>query len=106
MVDTARYFGALLLTLALLGGFLVALRRFGPRLGLAPGGGARLAVTDAVMLDARRRLVVVRDARAGREHVILLGPSGEQVVESREAAPELGLQAANKPLSVITGGAP
>jgi len=95
VVDYARYLGALLFTLALLGGFLLLLRRFGPRLGLigarvsgARGAdGPRLAVVDTIALDARRRLIIVRDARApAREHVILLGPASEHVVESRDAA--------------------
>ncbi|MGD2133744.1 MAG: flagellar biosynthetic protein FliO [Maricaulaceae bacterium] len=89
-LDFARYVGALFVTLALLGVFLVGLRRFGPMLGLARanrrGGPRRLAVEEALMLDARRRLVLVR--ADGREHLLLLGASGETVVESRPAAPE------------------
>jgi len=86
----ARYLGALFFTLALLGLFLVALRRFGPLLGLerfglarAGGGGRRLQVVEAIVLDARRRLVIVR--ADGREHLLLLGAASESVIESRDA---------------------
>jgi len=89
VVDYARYLGALLFTLALLGGFLLLLRRFGPKFGLIAGrtaSGRRLAVVDVLTLDGRRRLIIVRDAATpAREHLILLGPQSETVVESRDA---------------------
>jgi flagellar protein FliO/FliZ len=89
LIDMARYLGALLFTLALLALFLLALRRLGPTLGLErlmPGraGPRRLAVVEALMLDPRRRLVIVR--ADDREHVVLLGASGETLIESRAAA--------------------
>lgn len=86
LVDFGRYVGALLVTLALLGLFLAALKRFGPTLGIerlarASGGSRRLAVVESLMLDPRRRLVLIR--ADGREHLLLLGATGETVVESR-----------------------
>lgn len=88
-LDTARYLGALLVTLALLGGLLLALRRFGPTLGIdrlvAGGkpGPRRLRVVETLMLDPRRRLVIVR--ADGREHLLLLGVAAETVIETRDA---------------------
>jgi flagellar protein FliO/FliZ len=91
LIDFTRYVGALLVTLALLLGFLVAVKRFGPTLGLerlglgrgAAGGPRRLQVVESLMLDPRRRLVLVR--ADGQEHLLLLGATDETVVESREA---------------------
>lgn len=89
-IDYARYLGALFITLALLGALLLALRRFGPGLGLVqltrPGGRVRrMEVAETLLLDARRRLVLVR--ADGREHLLLLG-SAETLIESRPAPPE------------------
>lgn len=50
------------------------------------GGGRRLGVIEAAQIDARRRLVLVR--RDNVEHLVLLGPSGETVVETGIEAPE------------------
>jgi flagellar protein FliO/FliZ len=41
----------------------------------------RLAVLERIMLDPRRQVIILRDGV--REHVILLGMSGEQILESR-----------------------
>lgn len=91
LIDTARYLGALFVTLALLGLLLLAVRRLGPTLGLerllaAKAGPRRLAVVDALMLDPRRRLVIVR--ADDREHVLLLGAAGETLIETRAAPGE------------------
>jgi flagellar protein FliO/FliZ len=61
------------------------------RLGLAapalPGVKRRLRVVESLPLDARRRLVLVR--RDQKEHLLVLGPEGETVVETGiPAAPE------------------
>jgi flagellar protein FliO/FliZ len=45
----------------------------------APGAKRRLKIVEFLPLDARRRLVLVR--RDDREHLIVLGPGGETVVE-------------------------
>ncbi|MBC7768320.1 MAG: flagellar biosynthetic protein FliO [Phycisphaerales bacterium] len=44
----------------------------------------RLKLSESLMLDPRRRLVLVRCD--GREHLILLGPSGDIVVSEMAAA--------------------
>jgi len=54
------------------------------RLGLAgssllPTGRRRLKVVETLPLDLRRKLVIVR--RDNREHLIILSPSSETVVE-------------------------
>lgn len=93
LVDTGRYFGALLAVLGLLGAAYAAARvarsRFSNLSDLmgarAAPTGARASVTQTVMLDARRRLIVARfDAR---EHLILLGAQGETVIATADAPP-------------------
>lgn len=74
-----RFLAALAAVLALLLAGAWCLRRFGPGTGLVPRGGRRLAVVESLSLDPRRRLLLVR--RDGVEHLLLLGPGGECVVE-------------------------
>ena len=64
--------------LALIGIVAWVLRRFGPNLRLGRAG--RLGVVETVALDSRRRLMLVR--RDGVEHLLLIGGTGDLVVES------------------------
>ncbi len=84
--DYFRFVAALILVLGLIGGLGVILRRYGGVIG----GGAlasrhanrsrrRLSVEEVLPLDGRRRLILVR--RDDREHLLLLGPDGDRVVE-------------------------
>ena len=86
VLDWVRAAAALIATLALLAGAAYVARRFNM---LQPGAGnaeRRLKVTESLMLDPRRRLVVVR--LDGREHLILLSPGGDCVVAAQDAKPE------------------
>lgn len=77
-VDWARGVFALVATLALIVGFAVLARRFGM---IAPGAGAgprRMSVVESLMLDPRRRLVLVR--LDGTDHLLLLSAAGDQAV--------------------------
>lgn len=54
------------------------------RIGLAgqsmlPGAKRRLKIVEQLPLDHRRKLVIIR--RDNKEHLLVLGPSGETVVE-------------------------
>ena len=77
-----RFLLALLVVLGLIGGFA----RIAPRTGVGgiqtgrKGKSDRLEVVEALHVDARRRLVIVR--RDNVEHLLLLGPESEQVVET------------------------
>ncbi len=84
-MDWARAFAALVATLALIGAVAYGARRLGM---LRPGaqGPRRLAVTESLMLDPRRRLVIVRCD--GREHLLLLSPGGDRVVAAMDAGEE------------------
>ncbi|MBL8548475.1 MAG: flagellar biosynthetic protein FliO [Hyphomonadaceae bacterium] len=78
-VDWARAAFALLATLALVGLAGLGARRLN-MLGNARLGGAdkRLKVVESLMLDPRRKLIIVQHDE--REHLILLSPMGDRVV--------------------------
>lgn len=82
-----RFVLSLVLVLGLVLAALWAVRRYG--LGgmvVARGTGRRrLALVEAMPLDAKHRLVLVR--RDDREHLLLLGSNGPVVVERDIAQP-------------------
>ena len=56
----------------------------------APGARKRLKIVELLQLDHRRRLVLVR--RDDREHLLVLGPGGETVVETGIVAVEKAVE--------------
>ncbi len=82
LLDYARAVFALIATLALIVGAAYAARRFGM---LQPGGPGvkRMRVTETLLIDTRRRMVIVRVD--DREHVMLLGPAGDVLVTEMAA---------------------
>lgn len=62
-----------------------AAKRFGLERRLRPQGSAeaRLQVIDQLMIDPRRRLVLIR--RDKKEHLVLLGTDRELLIESYDA---------------------
>jgi flagellar protein FliO/FliZ len=83
-MDWARALAALVATLALIGAVAFGARRLGMLRPMAPGA-RRLSISESLMLDPRRRLVIVRCD--GREHLLLLSPAGDRVVAAIDAAP-------------------
>lgn len=83
-LDMMRYFGALLLVLALVGGAGLAARRFGVPGVVRAGADKRLAVVETLMMGPRQRLFILR--RDDVEHLILSGPDGATVIERGIAA--------------------
>lgn len=79
---------ALVFVIALIGVFAVLARRFGLAGVTATKGGQgpRIGVVEVRPLDAKRKLVLVR--RDGVEHLLILGPAGETVVEAGIAPPK------------------
>lgn len=79
--DYLRFAAALIFVLALLGAFAFIARSSGflTNLQRKPGH-RRLSTVESLMLDARRRVVIVR--RDDKEHVILLSAQSETVLES------------------------
>lgn len=85
LTQLARFGAAMVFVLALMGGLAFALRRFGQGRALTAAGKRRLKVIEILPLDARRRAVILK--RDDREHLIILGATGETVVETNiEAA--------------------
>jgi flagellar protein FliO/FliZ len=86
-IEWARMVFALVATLALILGVAWGARRLG-MLRPPEQGERRLKISESLMLDPRRRLVIVRcDAR---EHLLLLSPAGDLVVGQAEARAEPG----------------
>jgi len=79
----ARFIVAFVLVLALIGLTAWLIRQFGSARASNPGGARnrqpRLAVLDSAIVDARRRLVLIR--RDNVEHLILIGGPTDLVVE-------------------------
>ena len=91
-----RFALALGVVLALIAGLAWIVRR--TALGRAvTGRHGRLGVVDSASLDARRRLVLVR--RDGVEHLLLLAPGSEVVIESGITPPT---KRATPPGAVLT----
>ncbi len=77
-----RFLLALIFVLALIGLIAALARRVGlgfPVRAIKPSGSRRLSVIEVTPLDGRRRLVLVR--RDDVEHLLVLGPTTEMVVE-------------------------
>jgi flagellar protein FliO/FliZ len=85
--DYLRFFIALLFVVGLIGLLALAARRFGmaPRVVKDANRRGRLAIVDLAPLDGRRRLVLLR--RDNVEHLVILSPTGETVVETGIAVP-------------------
>lgn len=77
MTDAFRYFAALALVLALVGGAGLVIRRYGLP-GIAGGSGRRLSVVETLMLGKNHRLFIVRCD--GVEHVLVTAPQGATVI--------------------------
>ena len=83
-----RFLLALIFVIGLIGVFSVMARRMGlgfPTTAIKKSAGRRLSVEEVVPLDGRRRMVLIR--RDDTEHLILLGPNSETVVENNIKAP-------------------
>lgn len=90
-----RFLLALVFVLALIGLIAWAARRFGFLRGAARprSGNRRLEVVEIAPVDSRRRLVLLRRDRT--EHLVLLGTTGDTVIETGIAAqPNPGRDAA------------
>ncbi len=96
-MDYLRYFLALFVVLGLLGLLGLGLRKYGMTIGNVWAGRKRrsgnapsaLAVKDSLMLDPRRRLLLIE--WNGEEHLLLLGPNGDmQIGSTASTATSLG----------------
>lgn len=80
VVSGFRFVLALVVVLGLIAALAWLLRKYGSGRITMGGGKGRLAVVEATHIDAKRRLVLIR--RDSTEHLILLGPNAETVVET------------------------
>ena len=80
MLDLLRYFGALLLVLAMVGGAALFARRFGVPGVMRAGADKRLSIVETLMLGPRQKLFIVR--RDNVEHLVLSSPDGTTVIET------------------------
>ena len=83
-MDSTQYFKflfAFIFVLGLMGGLSLILKRIGfGAASMIPADKRRLKVIEILPLDARRKAVLL--ARDGAEHLVILGPTGETVVEA------------------------
>lgn len=87
LASLPRFIFALAVVLGLIVGLSWLLRRYGAGLRIAPRvNGQRVAVVAFSTVDAKRRLALVR--RDNVEHLVLLGPAGDTVIESGIPAPD------------------
>jgi flagellar protein FliO/FliZ len=77
-----RFVLALVFVLALIGVVAWVGRRMGflGRVTMGRGNTGRIGVVETTTVDAKRRLVLLR--RDGVEHLVLLGPTSETLIES------------------------
>lgn len=85
-VDYSQFILSLLFVLGLIGVAAFLARRFGLAQTTRPASGRRrLAAVETLALDGKRRLLLVR--RDDVEHLVILGPSTETVVERNIRCP-------------------
>lgn len=86
-VQYLKYIVGLLIVLGLIALVTLLARKFGmvPKVQRKPGSPSRLTVTDMTAIDAKRRLVLVR--RDDTEHLLLLGPERDLVIEQNITPP-------------------
>jgi flagellar protein FliO/FliZ len=81
-----RFVAALIFVLALMGGLWLTLKRLGlTGPVIPPGVKRRLKVIESVAIDSRRRAILLQ--RDDTQHLVILGPTGETVVETNIAPP-------------------
>lgn len=78
--DYLRYVMSLIFVLALMAGLYLLLKRFGVNGMSAIQAKRRLQIVEILPLDGRRRAVLLR--RDSQEHLVILGPAGETVIET------------------------
>ena len=83
-MDFARYLGALLLVLGLVGAAGLAARRFGLSGLVKPSATRRLSIVETLTVGPRQRLLIIR--RDNVEHLVLAGPDGTSIIESYRSA--------------------
>lgn len=85
--QTIRFLAALILVVGLMLGLGLVMRKINAGSGMVgTGQKRRLRVVESLPLDHRRRMILIR--RDDREHLVILGPTGETVVENGILPPQ------------------
>lgn len=88
--DYLKFLFALVFVLALMGGLAYIMKRLGwGQHAISPLGSKnkkRLKIVEILPIDARRKAILLQ--RDDTQHLVLLGPSGETVVETNIKAPK------------------
>ena len=87
-LDYLRFLAALAVVVGLIAGAAWAARRFGLAPKVTGSGAGRLGVVAVQAVDTRRKLVLVR--RDDREHLLIISPTSETVIESGIEVRETG----------------
>lgn len=86
-IQLIRFLAALILVVGLMLGLGLVMRKINAGSGMVGSGQKRrLRVVESLPLDHRRRMILLR--RDDREHLVILGPTGETVVESGISPPQ------------------
>ncbi len=81
--DFIRMLAALVFVLGLMGALALALKKMGLSGVIerhTPGAKKRLRIVEALPIDGRRRIVLLQ--RDDTQHLVILGASGETVIET------------------------
>lgn len=79
--DLLRFIAALVFVLSLMGGLAFFLKKMGLSNGTALSGGKRrLKIIETLPIDHRRKILLIQRDEA--QHLILLGPNSESVIET------------------------
>lgn len=81
-----RFGAALVFVLVLMGGLALLMKKFGQGHPLTDPRKRRLKIIEVLPLDPRRRALLLR--RDNREHLVILGPNGETLIESGIESPQ------------------
>lgn len=85
--DYLKFFAALVLVLCLMGGLAYVMKRFGMgQSGMISPSKKRLKIVEILPLDARRKAMIIQ--RDDIQHLVVLGPSGETVIETNIKKPK------------------
>lgn len=92
-----KFLAALIFVLSLMGGLAYIMKRLGwGSGGIISPNKKRLKTVEILPLDARRKAVLIQ--RDDTQHLVLLGPSGETVIETNIQMPkEAPKKEKNKP---------
>lgn len=81
LYDYLKFFAAFAFVMGLMGCLAIVLKKIGlGHAAMLPADKRRLKIIEILPLDARRKAVLLR--RDDADHLVILGPSGETVVET------------------------